>query len=980
MAQNAGSVRGVVVDKDFASPVGQVQIQIVETGDKAITNDDGTYVIPDVPPGQYTLIFAKSDYTREVKTVAVAEGQLVDVDVQLAGEFYELEPFVAQDLQLSAGSELGLLNIRFKVPGFENAISSELISRSGASDAASAIKLISGATVSEGKYAVVRGLPDRYVVSLMNGVRLPSADEDKRAVQLDQFPSAVIDAIRVTKTFTPDQQGDSSGGAVNIVLKGIPESNSFSFKVERGFNSQVSDSSFLTYDGGGVNFWGLDDGLRDIQTDNIGMNWEGPFGVSTAGEPPQYKWSVAGGGKIDIGSDLKVGGFGSLFYDRDASFYNNGIDDSYWVTTPGEGLTPQFSQGTPGMGNFKTSLFDVTQGTQSVQWGTLGTFGIEGGGQAVKVVYLYTRTTEDTATLAQNTRGKEYFFPGYDPNDPFAEANNSDNINASPYLRNETLDYSERTTQTFQVNGTHKFPIGPVGPEGLFQIKDPELDWTLSMNKATQDQPDKRQFGSLWLPSTFVPGIPFLGIPDKIDPPQFQVFKPGEVFALGNVQRIWKSIEESGRQFSVNFTIPFTQWSDSEGYFKFGIFDDRTRRTYDQETFSNFNDNSTFVADYSVLWSQYFGLSDHPFTDGGGLNPDVDYNARQTISAAYWMVDVPLTSFFNAIGGVRYESTELGVDVFPSPGALFYPPPNFVPTFPNPDDVNVDFHQDDALPSLGIKFTPWKPITLRAAYTETVARQTFKELTPIQQQEYLGADVFLGNPELQMSALRNYDLRLEYVPFDGSLFAVSWFKKDITDPIEYVQRVATFNYTTPVNYPNGELSGVELEGRADMGSIWDGLRGLTLGANATFIDSEVFLPADEAAMFEASNIQAPMPSRDMTNAPEYLYNLFVTYDFDLTGTQVGLFYTAQGDSLVAGAGESDGNFIPNVYALGYGTLNFTLSQKLGKHFRLGFSAKNLTDPMIDEVYRSPYIGDDVLKTSYTKGIDYSVSLSAQFAF
>jgi len=30
---------------------------------------------------------------------------------------------------------------------------------------------------------------------------------DKRAFQLDQFPQAVVRAILITKTFTPDQQG-----------------------------------------------------------------------------------------------------------------------------------------------------------------------------------------------------------------------------------------------------------------------------------------------------------------------------------------------------------------------------------------------------------------------------------------------------------------------------------------------------------------------------------------------------------------------------------------------------------------------------------------------------------------------------------------------------------------------------------------------------------------------------------------------------
>jgi hypothetical protein len=88
----------------------------------------------------------------------------------------------------------------------------------------------------------------------------------------------------------------------------------------------------------------------------------------------------------------------------------------------------------------------------------------------------------------------------------------------------------------------------------------------------------------------------------------------------------------------------------------------------------------------------------------------------------------------------------------------------------------------------------------------------------------------------------------------------------------------------------------------------------------------------------------------------------------------------QGDTLVAGATESGGNFVPSVYATQYDTLNLSLVQKLGSYLTLQLQAKNLTNPEIQEVYRSKYIGDDVTKTSYTKGIEYSLSLGARFSF
>ena len=344
------------------------------------------------------------------------------------------------------------------------------------------------------------------------------------------------------------------------------------------------------------------------------------------------------------------------------------------------------------------------------------------------------------------------------------------------------------------------------------------------------------------------------------------------------------------------------------------------------------------------------------------------------------MIDLPLTSWLSVIGGARFEDTSISVVNDAEDDATWYPLGASGPVDLNPGDADVDFSEDQWLPSVGLVADPLEGLTLRASYSETIARQTFKELTPILQQEFLGGPIFIGNPELRQSQLQNYDLRVDYRPAEGTFFSASWFKKDIDDPIEYVQRLVSFDYTTAVNYPKGELDGFEFEFRQQLGRLWDPLEGLGIGANATFIDSVVQLPEDEAARFREASINAPMDSRDMTNAPEHLYNFYVTYDLAWSGTRLGLFYTRQGDTLIAGAGDSKGNFVPNVYATEFDTLNFSLSQDLGRGFKLDFKLKNLTDPDIKTVYRSPYIGEDVTKTSYSKGIDWSLGISAEIRF
>ena len=165
-----------------------------------------------------------------------------------------------------------------------------------------------------------------------------------------------------------------------------------------------------------------------------------------------------------------------------------------------------------------------------------------------------------------------------------------------------------------------------------------------------------------------------------------------------------------------------------------------------------------------------------------------------------------------------------------------------------------------------------------------------------------------------------------------------------------------------------------------MGHFLDVLDGLGVGGNVTFMTSEVTLPESEAAQFSAPNVDKPTSERDMTNTPEYLYNLFVTYDIEHSGTQLALFYTHQGDALIAGAGVNQGNYVPDVYADDYGTLNLSVMQPLGQHFRLTFAAKNLTNPDIRTVYRSDYIDGDVLRSTYSQGIEYSLTLGMEIKF
>jgi len=537
--------------------------------------------------------------------------------------------------------------------------------------------------------------------------------------------------------------------------------------------------------------------------------------------------------------------------------------------------------------------------------------------------------------------------------------------------------YTERSTSSAIFNGEHRLTFDEAISDEERELA-PVVDWRVSFSEAVFDQPDKTQFSAYWLPPSND------NLPDL--PGAWIALRPSESTGLGWAQHIWQKVTESSTQLAGNLKLPFLSELERDGYAKFGFFGDAVERSYTQESFSNADDPDAFyISGWDDPWSAVFAGQDHPMF---ASIYDVDYDGQQRIGAVYGMVDMPLGEQFNLIGGARVESTSLQTQVYGESGATWFPPGGLVPiSFAgDPTAADVDFRQSDLLPQIGAKWSPDERWTVTVNAARTVARQTFRELTPILQQEFLGGPIFIGNPDLTMSELENWDVRLDLTPFEGGLLSFSWFSKEITSPIETVQEVAPeFTYTTVQNYPKGTIDGIEIDLRQDFATVAEWMTGFKPGMNATFIESSVDLPTGPGSLSqELGAIGFPTSSRDMTNTPEYLFNVYFTQDIDETGTQFGLFYTLTGDTLVEGAGYKDQPFIayvPDVYALPIGTLNFTLQQELFiPGFKAFFQAKNLLNPEIQTVYRSQYIAGDVLNTSYTAGVDFAFGLSLQLDF
>ena len=148
------------MDGDFGLPLADARISVSELDRTTQSGSDGNWILNDVPPGVYTVVVSKAGFIQNLRgDVVVRSGTPSDVNFELMGQFDDQEEFVVEEVETVGGTELGLLELRAESPALIDSISSELISKAGAGDAGAALKLIAGATVQDGKYAVVRGFP-----------------------------------------------------------------------------------------------------------------------------------------------------------------------------------------------------------------------------------------------------------------------------------------------------------------------------------------------------------------------------------------------------------------------------------------------------------------------------------------------------------------------------------------------------------------------------------------------------------------------------------------------------------------------------------------------------------------------------------------------------------------------------------------------------------------------------------------------------
>ena len=899
--QRFGILSGAVQDADYGGAVLNAKVTILENQMSAKTNVDGRYFFSGVPEGTYTLIVSAPYYkSSQVESLDIEAGEVKKMDVPLfndTSDVIELDSFSVK-AEVLEDSDIGLLTQRQKAPAISDAMGFETFSRLGLGDAADALAKVTGASIQDGKYMVVRGLSDRYNTTTLNGTTVPSADPNRKSVQLDQFPTGLLDVIETTKTFTPDKSGESTGGAVNIQTKSFPDQFFYNVSYGIGYNTNSTGSSFLSYPGGSSDWRGKDDGTRAVpdrlaRNENLStlsnaeqseiLNDLSPVisPIDSGDAPLNRSFSLAFGDSVLLSNDgvRRFGYTASLTHSRDFSTRTGAPEVRYQFDRGVDGsvLNPEFDM-----------LVDESENSASL--GGLFNAALQLSSEhKIGLKNFFNQSASDKAFLQQGVvKGSE-----------------------DQYLRESRIHFTERNIRSNQLQGKHVFP-------NLGRVK---FEWDYAKSNSTQDEPD------------FIVFFDAVGLEDfedadrdlsSVDPDDWK-------FPTGFTnRRNFRELEENADEFGFDIELPFA-FGDREGsYLKAGMRNIEADRQYNALAFS-WSDGDRFV-NYTgnrdgFLYPENINLDSNGETGVVMVNlTDAypEYKGNREVSGAYIMADFPVTKKIRFIGGVRHEDTS--VQVTSVSGR-----PRFIP------NAESSIAGNHFLPSANLVWSINERQNLRFAYSNTIARPSFRELTPAAEFDSIGSFLIIGNQNLKMSEIANYDIRWEMFPKNGDeLFAVSLFYKDLENPIEQV--IDRFGFISWDNVETGKVEGLELEARKKINLLSSEFTSFSLGGNLAIIDSEVNRSQLEIDR-KIAEFPDLSPTRELQGQSSSIFNLDASWEHYRKGTAITLSYNNTGERLYAVTNAN----LPLVDEKPSEVLDLIASQRLGPSWKLKFKVSNLLD-------------------------------------
>ena len=921
-----GIISGTIFDQQTGETLIGAIVQVEGTTLSTATDIDGRFHLS-LAAGTHSIKASYVSYsTQIINNVVVRAGEIVPLDIKLGTESVTLNEIVVE-AKVARNTENALQTLQKKSAVVQDAISSQLISRLGDNDAGSAVKRITGVSVEGGKYVYVRGLGDRYTKITLNGAEIPGLDPSRNTVQLDMFPSSLIDNITILKTFSADLPGDFTGGFVNLSPKEFPDQFMLHASASVGYNTNATfNDQYLGEAGGKTDWIGMDDGTRTIpkiaqgnipnrgiagskpelatQLDAITKAFNRNMAPITTTPFLNQNYVFSVGNRFQVGN-RPLGWVLSLSYQNEYEYYDNGITGRYALSgSSAEGLSPLL-------------IASDRRGQHNVLAGAIA-----------NLSYKLADKHKLSLNLMRNQSGTSTarYQRGLLPSD-FTD-------DGSQIFESRTLQYSQRAMNYAQLKGEHYFN----------NLADLKIDWHSAYALSSQNEPDLRFFANDILYNANGSAV------YSITQAAYRV-----------PSRFYRGFDENTIDNKLNLTFSAKQWSGLEAKIKTGVSLLLKDRTFSESRY-NYESNSGYVyngnpndffsdANIGIIDQNQYGAIFGPVIQNTSEERN-NYEAQQTIAAAYISTDLPITKLFKINAGLRAEYTDLSVvsadESLPA------------------GEVN----SIDILPAINIIYEVKKDMNARVSYSRTIARPTFRELAPFYSFDFIGDFVLVGNPQLDRAIIDNFDTRWEFFPRPGDMFAVSGFYKRFGNPIETViEPLAQNTELSFRNVPEARVLGIELEARKKLDFI-PLLKNFHLGANLSLINSAVDIAPDELALIRVSDPSAAN-TRPMFAQSPYLVNAILSYSNDKTGTEANVNFNVFGQRLVVvSAGAT-----PDVYEQARPMFNFTLSQKIGKDDR--FKATLRANNILNSAYSSAniYRGELFAYQRQLLGRDFSLGIS-----
>lgn len=950
-----GIVRGQVIDGETGEPLFSANAVLKGTMIGATTDFDGKFELS-AEPGTYNLeVTFIGMASVSITGLQVKAGEVTVVDaVALKPASNELGEVVIT-AEVARNTEAAMMTLKKKSTNVIDGISAGELKKTGDSDAGDAAKRVTGVSVEGGKYVYVRGIGDRYTKTMLNGVDVPGLDPDRNAIQIDIFPTNLIDNMTILKSGLAELPADFTGGLVNIITKDFPDKPVFDVSLGLGYNPAMHfNSDYITYDGGKTDFLGFDDGTRalpegadqdpipspvstgtytDQEINDFISSFNPTLGAMKQRSFMDYDLGVSAGNQKMLESGNKIGYIFSLTYKNSTDYYDE--------VEYGEYVLPKQGSDSPEM--LYTNKRSGSQGSNNVLVGGLAGIAYKTQKSKYQLTLMHLQNGETgAAQLAVDN----------------SEDGNSTGQSGYKAYQN-SLVYSERALTNVLLSGEH-------------HLKDDtwELEWKLSPTLSRMDEPDLRKTS-------------------------FSINRGDSTFEAGqggNPKRSWRSLNEINAVSQLNLTRNFKLF-DRAAKLKFGgsyVYKRRNYEilTYDLQSLRSWPD---FTGDPNQVLTP-----DNIYPNGSqmwynasqkAINPN-EYSSAAHNTAFYVSQEASLSMRLKAIVGLRAEyfvQYHTGRDIDGSN--------------PNNSSGNVLDNEKvldalDLFPSANLIYAVDENENLRFSYYRSIARPSFKELSFAQIQDPITDRIFNGgfysytdastgevlwDGDLTETRINNFDLRWEVFMKPGEVFSISGFAKFFNNAIELV-RITTAQTTSefqPRNVGNGQLYGAEIEYRKNLGFISPTMDKFSFSGNFTYAYSQIDMSniEEEGRKDYARPGQKITGKRPMAGQAPYIVNAGISYDNNDKRFNAGVYYNVKGRTLeIVG-----GRVFPDVYTEMFHSLNFTARKAFGEDGRsaVTFKVKNI----LNDVRESFYVGydaEDQVFSRLSPGVQFSLGYTYKF--